>query len=131
MQFEYQMLTIMTLIFLFAWLPSSIGKYLSFGRKWIGGNRAPIPGAELLPWAGRVERAYANLKDYFPAFVVAILLLGQMGKFDEGTKLASAIFVAGRVGHYIVYGLGIVPLRAATYCLATGANLYLLIKILL
>jgi uncharacterized MAPEG superfamily protein len=131
MQFEYQMLTIMTIFFTLAWLPSSVGKFFSYGGKWVMGNRAPIQGKELLPWAGRVERAYTNLKDYFPAFVVAILVLGLMGKFDEGTKIAAGTFVAARLAHFIVYAFGISLLRALTFFAGLGANLYLLFKILL
>jgi uncharacterized MAPEG superfamily protein len=116
---------------MFSWIPTSVGKFYSFGRNWIKSDRTPLPNKELLPWAGRLERAYTNLKDYFPAYVVAILLLGHLGKFDEGTKLASMLFVIGRVSHYIVYGLNITYLRFLTFLIAIGSNLYLLIKLFL
>lgn len=129
MQTEYQVLALMTLFFLFAWFPISVGKMRAFGGKWLASNRVPVHGKELEPWAMRCDRAYNNLKDYFPAFVVAILLLGVTGKFDETTKTASIVYLVARLGHYIVYGMGNVPLRAVCFFSGLFANTYLLIKI--
>ena len=131
MYMEYKCLSIMTILFLFAWLPVSIGKYYSFGGKWLLSNRNPLPGQELLPWAARCERAYNNLKDYYPAFIVAILLLGQMNKFDQDTKLAALIFVAGRIGHYISYGIGNVTGRVIFYVASLSSVTFLLLKTLI
>jgi uncharacterized MAPEG superfamily protein len=128
MPIEYTMLVTMTLFFMFAWLPGSVGKMKSFGGKWVNSNREPVEGKELLPWAGRVDRAYANLKDYFPAFVVAILLLGITGQFDEVTKWAAITFVVARIGHFTSYGLGSVTGRFLCYLVAMVANVVLLIK---
>ncbi len=130
MAFEYQILTYATLFYMFAWLPSSVGKFRSFGGRWLASNREH-PGKELLPWAARCERAYANLKDYFPAFVVAILLLGVLGKFDGTTSVTAALFLLGRVLHFLAYAIGSVPGRFVSYLVAMGANLFLLVKVLL
>lgn len=131
MPVEYISLTIMALFFILAWVPVSIGKWQSFGSTWLVSNRIPIAGKELLPWAARFDRAYNNLKDYFPAFIVAILVLGSLNKFDHVTGWASIIYVIGRMGHYVSYAAGHVPLRAFFYCLGLISNLYLLIKILI
>ena len=131
MPFEYQALTIMTMFFILAWFPVSVGKWRVFGAKWLGSNRVPVTGAELEPWAQRLERAYNNLKDYFPGFIVAIIVLGVTGKFDESTSWAAALFVAGRLGHYVAYGMGNVPLRALFFFTGLFSNIFLLIKILL
>jgi len=130
MPFEYQALAIMTLFFLFAWLPTSVGKWKAFGFKWLASNRYSLPGQELPFWAQRCERAYLNLKDYFPAFVVAVLILGATNQFDECTKWLAGIFVVGRMIHYTAYALGNVPLRALSFFTALFANLFLLVKIL-
>lgn len=128
MQTEYISLVTMTFIFLFAWLPVSIGKTKTFGRKWAGSNRDPIPGKELTGWAARCERAHNNLKDNFPGFIAAVLILGQTGQFDHGTAIASVIYVISRIGHYIFYGIGNVPGRAISYFLGLFINMYLLFK---
>lgn len=130
MPFEYQALAIMTLFFLVAWFPVSIGKWRAYGGKWLMSNRKPVTNKELEPWASRCDRAYNNLKDYFPAFIVAIIVLGITGKFDESTKWTSALFVIGRFGHYLFYGLGSVSLRGVFYLTGLLSNTYLLIKIL-
>ena len=129
MHTEYQALTSLTLLFMCAWLPISIGKWKSFGGAWLASNRDPLKGKELLPWAARCERAYSNLKDYFPAFIVAILVLGATNKFDNSTNIASILFVLARIGHYIAYGIGNVLGRASFFFLGLVANVYLLLKI--
>lgn len=130
MAFEYKMLVLMTLFFLVAWLPSSIAKWKSFGGRWLGSNRNPMVGKELLPWGARAERAHSNLKDNFPGFVVAILLLGSLGKFDALTAWAAGLYVAGRVLHFTAYTVGNVPFRALSFFVALSANIYLLTKAL-
>ena len=128
MQTEYISLAIMTLLFLFAWLPVSIGKVKTFGGKWANSNRDPVLGKELTGWAARCERAHNNLKDNFPGFIAAILILGQTGQFDTGTAIASIIYVISRIAHYIFYGIGNVSGRAFSYFLGLFINIYLLIK---
>lgn len=118
----------MTMVFLFSWFPVSLGKIKTFGSKWAASNRDPLPGKELSGWAARCERAHNNLKDNFPGFIVAILLLGSTQQFDRGTEIASVIYVISRIGHYITYGIGHVLGRALFYFIGLGSNLYLLLK---
>ena len=131
MEFEYLVLAATTLFYYLAWLPSSVGKYHSFGGKWLASNRVPIPGKELLPWAARAERAYQNLKDYFPAFVVAILVLGIKGKFDSVTQICSLLFFLGRILHMISYIAGNINFRFIAFFISFISCLILLIKIFL
>lgn len=129
MPFEYSMLALMTLFFLFAWLPSSIGKARSFGGRWLMSNRTPLQGKELAPWAARTERAYSNLKDYYPGFAVVIILLGTTGRFDESTSVAALVYVVMRFAHFAFYSFGSVWGRALSYMVAMAANIFLLIKL--
>ncbi|MFZ4713920.1 MAG: MAPEG family protein [Bacteriovoracaceae bacterium] len=131
MAYEYQMLTYMTLFFLFAWFPSSMAKKEVYGFQWLASNRKPVEGKVWKGWHARSELAYNNLKDYFPAFVVAVLLLGINGKFDYTTKWATTLFVIGRIFHFISYLAGNVILRFAFYLIAMAANIFLLIKLIL
>ena len=129
MPFEFKMLAVMTVIFLVAWLPSSIAKWQSFGGKWLASNRNPLAGKELRPWGARAERAHSNLKDNFPGFIVAILILGWANKFDAYTSWAAGLYVLGRIIHLISYTAGNVLVRALSYFLALGANIYLLTQV--
>ncbi len=131
MNSEYYALITMTLLFLFAWIPSSVAKFQSFGGKWLASNRTPIPGKELSRWGQRVERAHNNLKDNFPGFVVAILLLGLRNQFSDATSVAAWTYVGARLIHFASYGIGHVNTRFLSYVVGLGANLYLLAKILI
>lgn len=129
MPIEYASLVYMTLFFLFSWVPVSVGKLQSYGSKWILSNRQPIEGKELVSWAARCERAGSNLKDNFPAFVVAILILGALEKFDQSTSTAALTFLFGRLGHYFSYAIGNVTARFLFYVASLSANVFLLIKV--
>jgi uncharacterized MAPEG superfamily protein len=129
MHFEYQMLAVLTFLYLLAFLPSSIAKYQSFGPKWLMSNRNPLAGRELRPWGARAERAYLNLKDNYPPFVTAILLLGILDKFDPFTAWLSGIFVSARIVHFIAYGIGNFPFRFGGYGIGLLCNLILVSKI--
>jgi uncharacterized MAPEG superfamily protein len=128
MQIEFISLLSMTIFFLFAWFPVSVGKINTFGKKWAASNRDPLPGKELSGWAARCERAHNNLKDNFPGFIVAILLLGLTEQFDRGTEIASVVYVISRLAHYFSYGIGHVLGRALFYFIGLGSNIYLLLK---
>lgn len=129
MPFEYSMLALITLFYLFAWLPASIGKVRSYGWKWAASNRGAVTDKVLLPWAGRVDRAYNNLKEFYPAFAVVIILLGTTGRFDESTSIAAAIYVFMRLAHFACYGFGNVTGRALCWLVSVVANTFLLIKL--
>jgi len=131
MAYEYKILAVTTIFYLFAWFPSSVGKYHSYGWKWLSSNRNPVAGRELLPWAGRAERAYANLKDYFPAFIAAILLLGINDKFDGATSCAATIYLGARLLHLVAYIYGNVSIRFLGFLAGIVSNTFLLIKIFL
>lgn len=131
MPIEYLSLLVMTIFFLFAWFPTSVGKARSYGLKWLASNRHSLPAVELPRWAQRCERAYQNLKDYFPAFVVAILLLGLNQKFDQVTAIAAVCYVGARLMHFTAYAMGNFKLRFGAFILAMGCNLLLLIKVLM
>jgi len=129
MPFEYKMLAIMTLIFLFSWVPISLAKYRAYGPKWLASNREPLVGRELAPWGRRAERAHLNLKENFPAYFVAILLLGITERFDLVTTYASGLYVVSRLGHYAAYAKGNVNIRFLCYVFALSCNVILLLKV--
>jgi uncharacterized MAPEG superfamily protein len=128
---EYQSLAILTLFFMLAWLPVSVGKKQAFGLKWLASNRDQSPKRELQLWAQRCDRAFNNLKDNFPAFAITILLLGVLDKFDHWTIYAAVAYVVARLLHYLAYGFGFFLARFLSFAVAFGANLYLLIKVLI
>lgn len=117
-------LIIMTVFFLLAWVPSSIAKYQTFGPKWLASNRRPLEKS-LEGWGHRAERAHENLKDYFPGFIVAIVLIEYTSSETTLTSALAITYVCARVLHFISYTAGNVPLRALFWFISIIANLAL------
>lgn len=130
MTVEIVSLAILTLFFLWAWLPASLAKRFTYGRAYLLSNRDQKDLMPLPPWAERSERAYENLKNYFPAFVVAILVLNHSGTTDLSIQIAAVLYVVSRLAHYTFYTAGIVPGRALAWMVGIFANSYLLLRIL-
>lgn len=128
---EYQSLAVLTLFFVFAWFPASVAKWQTFGWKWIASNRSQVEGKALDSWGARCERAHNNLKEFFPAFIVTVLILGATNQFDEGTAIASSIYVIARLLHFFSYAIGNVLARGIFFFIGLFSNIYLLIKILI
>lgn len=126
MPLELQMLALMTLLFAFAWLPASLSKYRSYGLGWVFSNRSTAGLPPLPEWGQRAERAHRNLRENFPAFAVAVLLLALNGGFTPATGLAAVLFVAARVAHFAGYVAGVVWLRTCSWAMGLLATLYLL-----
>ncbi len=131
MHIEYQALAVLSIFFIIAWFPASVAKYQTFGVKWLLSNRTPMEGKVLESWGARCERAHNNLKDNFPAFIVAILILGHTGGLDGNTSIAAVIYVVARFGHFISYGIGNSLSRGIFYFAGLISNIYLLIKVLI
>lgn len=126
MAFELQMLALMTLFFMLAWLPASVSKYQTYGWGWLLSNRSTAGLPPLPEWGQRAERAHANLMANYPGFTVAVLLLAITGGFTQGTRVAAAVFVAARMLHMLFYIRGAVWPRAISWLLGLTAVLYLL-----
>lgn len=114
---EYLALLFTTGFYLVAWLPASVAKKQSYGMKWLAGNRGPAR-RELVEWGQRAERAHQNLKDYFPGFVVAILMLGALDRFHSMTAILAWSFFALRLLHMGVYIAGRPLWRASVWSLS-------------
>lgn len=126
MSFEMLILGLVTLFLMFAWLPGSVAKYRAYGLDRLVSNR-PMEGWEALPeWGQRSVCAHANLRDNYPAFAVAVLLLAFSGGFTPGTALASVIFLIARLVHMPACIVGIPWLRNLAWIAGFLATLYLL-----
>lgn len=126
MAFELQMLALMTLFFMVAWLPASVSKYKSYGLGWLLSNRSTAGLPPLPEWGQRAERAHANLMANYPGFAVAVLLLAITGGFTPGTRVAAALFLTARILHMLFYIRGEVWPRSISWALGLGAAFYLL-----
>lgn len=127
MSFELYMLALATLLFLLAFIPGALYKTNAYGGlSWLVSNREVSDKPPLTGAAARAERAHANLKENFPAFVAAILILAYSGHYTMGTAVASAVFVAARILYIPVYIGGIPPLRTLFWALGWASTIYIL-----
>jgi uncharacterized MAPEG superfamily protein len=105
-----------------------IGRLKTLGVAWGVGNREETPiGA---PWIGRADRAQRNHHDNLPMLATVILLAHVTGKHDGMTAVASAVMLAARMGHSVVYILGITALRPWCYLLSLVAMLAIVRRII-
>lgn len=127
---EMTVLAVVTLFYLFSWLPPLFAKSRIYGFKWLAGNRS-IEGEPPLPEiVQRAVRAHDNLKESYPAFAVAVLLLAFSGGFTQYTAWACLAFLAARLVHMPAYILGAPWLRSFSWLVGLAATLYLLIMAL-
>ena len=127
---EYQMLGLMALIFLFAYVPASVAKAKTFGTRWLASNRDSKPSVAMPAWGERCERAHQNLKDNLPGFIVAVLGLGVTDGFSDLTQWLTITYVIARIVHFASYGMGNVPIRAMSYMVGLVVNSVLLLKLI-
>lgn len=126
MHFELYMLAAATLLALLAFFPASVAKFRTHGTGWLMSNRETTGLAPLPPWGRRAERAHANLKENFPAFVAAVVLVVLSGHTTTGTAVASAVFVGARLVHMAAYVGGVFWPRTIAWAIGWGSTIYLL-----
>ncbi|MDE2196456.1 MAG: MAPEG family protein [Gammaproteobacteria bacterium] len=130
MSYEMLILAITTLLFMFSWVPASVAKYHVYGLRWLASNRSTEGLPPMPEWAQRAIRAQDNLKENYPGFAVAVLLLAFTGGFTRGTAAAAAIFLAARLVHLPAYIAGAPGLRIFSWAVGFVAMVYLLIMAL-
>jgi uncharacterized MAPEG superfamily protein len=127
MPLELIMLGAATLLFLIAFMPASLAKARAHGSAWLASNRDTKGLSPLPKWGQRAERAHANLKENYPAFVAAVLLLAVTGHFTLGTAIASVVFVGARIVHMTAYVGGVFWPRTIAWALGWSATIYILV----
>jgi uncharacterized MAPEG superfamily protein len=95
------------------WLADVVSVTAQRGSKWNAGNRevnAPLTGA-----AGRINRAFANFRETFAFFAVAVIVAYLGGKLGTLTVWGCWIYLIARAVYLPVYALGIIGLRSAVF----------------
>ena len=86
---------------------------LQVGLPMLAGNREKMP--EFTGWAGRAQRAHANMIVNLVMFSALVLVAVVAGKTNSTTLLGAQIFFSARVAYAIVYCVGIPWLRTAVW----------------
>jgi len=127
---EMTILALVTLLYIVAWIPPLVAKCQAWGWRWLATNRSTAGLPPLSETGQRAVRAYDNLKENYPPFAVAILLLAFSGGFTEYTAVAALLFLVARLIHMPAYILGMPWLRTPSWLLGLAATVYLLIMAL-
>ena len=130
MSYEMTILALVTLFYMLSWLPVWLLKYRVYGGVWLLSNRSTTGLPPLPELAQRAVRAHENLKENYPPFAVAILLLAFSGGYTQYTATAAFLFLLARLVHMPAYILGIPWLRTSSWLAGFIAMLYLLIMAL-
>lgn len=109
------------LAFVLQMLPGTARFARPGGLAWGIGNRDDPP--PLPPWAGRAQRAHANLMENLPHYVIVVLVVHLTGHTGATTALASLVYLGARVTHAVVYAAGITYVRTAAFYVGLGAEL--------
>lgn len=127
MSSEMTVLAVVTLLYLFAWLPALLAESQVYGLRWLAGDHSTEGLPPLPSTARRALQAHDNLKENYPPFAVAVLLLAFTGGFTQYTAWACLVFLAARLLHMPAAILGLQWLRSSSWLLGLAATLYLLV----
>lgn len=92
------------------------------------GNRDGAPPPEPA-WVQRAVRAHANLVENLAAFAILVLVAHVAGKANATTALGATLFFWARVGHFVVYTLGIVWVRTLVFFVGTVGEIMILLQL--
>lgn len=127
MAVELQMLGWVTVLMMLAYLPGSMAKKQAYGMGWMTSNRDTEGLPPITGWGARALRAHENLKENFPMFAVAVLLVVLAGKAGtSSTEMAAVTFLVARLVHISVYIAGWFWPRTLAWLVGWVATGYLL-----
>jgi uncharacterized MAPEG superfamily protein len=125
---ELQMLGWSAVLMMLAFIPGSMAKRRAYGTRWMTSNREPEGLPPITGWGGRAVRAHENLKENFPMFAVAVLMLVLTGKTGmQGTEVAATTFLVARLAHLGAYLGGWFWPRTLAWFTGWVATAYLLV----
>ncbi|MEN6542858.1 MAPEG family protein [Parvibaculum sp.] len=100
---------------------------LNKGLAWSAGNRdeaAPSTG-----WAGRASRAYHNMLETLPVFVILVLVAHVANIHTANAALGAQLYLWGRIAYAALYYLGIVYVRTLAWLVSVIGMAMILIEI--
>jgi uncharacterized MAPEG superfamily protein len=89
-------------------------------------NTTPLTGK----LAGRLDRAFANFKETFAFFAVAVLMAAFLGRHSNLTAWGAQLYLAARVVYLPLYAMG-VPLLRTLVWIASVVGIGMIVYVLL
>ena len=99
------------------------------GSAWNAGPRdGDMPA--LSPLAGRADRALANFKETYPAFIAAVLIVVVAGRTGGWSELGVWLWLVARLGYIPLYLAGIPYIRSLVWVASAVGILCVLAELL-
>lgn len=111
------------------WVPYILGQVFANGMLSPQNYRDPTPRPVPL-WAQRANRAHLNSVETLAPFVALVLIAHVSGAASSMTALWAAVFFWARVGHAVVYLLGIPYLRTLIFTAGFVATIGIFIEVI-
>lgn len=83
---------------------------------WNAGNRdEPAPSTG---WPGRADRAYHNMLETLPIFIIMVLVAHVANIHSSNTVLGAQLYLWGRIAHAALYHVGIAYVRTLAWIIS-------------
>ena len=104
------------------WVPYVLARMMTAGVMAAIGT--PGPGYPTdAPWADRARRAHVNAIENLAVFAPLVLVAAIVGVSTPATVVASKVYVAARLAHYVIYAAGIPIARTVAFLAGSIATL--------
>jgi uncharacterized MAPEG superfamily protein len=88
-------------------------------------NTAPLAGK----LAGRLDRAFANFKETFPFFAVAVIMATILGRHSNMTAWGAQLYLVARITYLPLYAMGVPLLRTLVWIASVAGIVMVLIPL--
>jgi len=124
----YLYLVLSGMLAVLLWTPYILARVFVWGLPaFLNNYPEGFPATEPTPplWAQRAKRAHLNMVETLPAFAAVVLGAGLLAGETAGDTIGfwAQIFFLARVGHALVYTLGVPYLRTPVYLVSWAAVL--------
>ena len=125
---ELAMLTWVTALTIFLWIPYILAHIMNVGL--LPTLTYKSDGTPLPAWATRAKKAHANAIENLVPFAVLVLVAHQLDISNIATTSAAVAYFWLRLAHFITYTANVPFGRTVTFAGAWGAQLCILFQIL-
>ncbi len=128
METAYLYLGLSGLLTVLLWVPYILARAITWGIPTFLNNYPdgfPKEQPEPPLWAQRAQRAHLNMVETMPAFIAVVIAAGALAPQSAYASLSmwAQVFFLARLGHAVVYTLGIPYLRTPVYLVSWAAVL--------
>jgi uncharacterized MAPEG superfamily protein len=88
-------------------------------------NTAPLAGK----LAGRLDRAFANFKETFPFFAVAVIMATILDRHSNMTAWGAQLYLVARITYLPLYAMGVPLLRTLVWIASVAGIVMVLIPL--